>query len=168
MFGELVQVEHASPLFRDWRMDYTTGESRQIRRIPNINDPPNWEMASCGSARNEEGERLAVFAGGKKWNSFESQHFEIDETAIFNVDQGIWQPGPPLPHAEDESIALQYEDSFLFIGRQEILRFNPSGHGSWENIGFEFPTDCPQNYFWADAATLVPRSYLDCEDDDGN
>jgi len=105
-------------------------------------------------AINERGERLAVFAGGFDRND------ETDIVMLFNYDIGLWEPVPQLPYPEAHATAIQYQNSFLFIGPREILFFNPDNGGSWDSTDFRF--DPSFDYFEVDAAATVPRSYLDC------
>jgi len=139
-------------------MDYTTGEASRVRSVPLRGLDKEWASPACGLAVNDDGERLAVFAGGQKTiNSIET-----DEVLIYNVEQDLWLDGPSLPYEEGDAKAVQYQDSFLFIGKEAILKYNPSGSGSWDGIGFEYADGL--GYFEVETATLVPRSYVDCQD----
>jgi len=139
-------------------VDYTTGESSRIQDVPIRGFDKERTSPACGLATNDQGERLAVYAGG----AVTIQSDPTDEVLMYNVDRQIWQPGPSLPYEERDAKGLQYGDSFLFIGKDDIFAFNPSGSGSWDSIGFDYGPDV--GYFEPVTATLVPRSYIDCED----
>jgi len=141
-----------------------TGFALQLREIP-IPDPtqvirfrdPLLYNAACGLITSANGRTYAVYAGGRN-----DRDIRVRDTYLYDLETTIWTPGPGLPHAESEIYGINYGDTLYIISDVDIIKYNPDGvFGQWKTI-FRYSTDAPMKPEGFGTATLVPKSYLEC------
>ncbi len=119
-------------------LDLTVGGSTQLLPFP-ANLEEDLLMAFCGKATKSDGSEVVVLAGGFLSGSDEA----LDDTWVYDVSQGVWLPGDPLPETRTWARAVQYQDTFIVVGgsddgvtntgnmRGQILKFDADG-SAWE------------------------------------
>ena len=91
-------------------IDLDSGDERQVADFPE-GGGIDIISATCGLAvRSEDSARLVVFTGG------DIQSSQRQQTSIYDVDAGVWTPGPFLPVPLGYGRAVQYRNSFLVVG----------------------------------------------------
>ncbi len=135
--------------------------------LPSVPFPSNvdLQLPSCGLATKTDGSRIVVLAGGAHDTD------AIDQSYIYDLNQGLFLPGPPLPQPRVWGRAVQYQDSFLIVGggdstyyasekQEEIYWFDPESE-SW--ITLPVVLDNPD---FVTAALMVPDYFnVDCHFD---
>ncbi len=144
---------------RAFIVDTSDGGAVEVAPLPLV-QADSVVASACGLATTEDGTRLVVYAGGTDG---------FRHTLVFDLDLGVWTPGPELPLQRSFAAAVQHGDTFLLVGgdtddsfggpyHEDILRFDPDQR-QWVVLPQKL-----ENPDLVDFAIIVSESFVPCNE----
>ncbi len=121
-------------------------------------------LAQCGKATKSNGDEVIVVAGGL----YEDINEVVTTTHVYDINLGVWLPGPELPESRAWGRAVQYRDTLVLVGgadslstsanfRTQIVQYDPDDE-AWVVL-----TQTLENPDFVTAAMMAPVDFVvDC------